>query len=63
MSRLKTSPNEIMRWLGVSAIRRSEDLKPVDPRKARMARILWGDGGVKGREPGPWIDGGDDDAA
>ena len=60
MNGLKTSPNEIMRWLGVAAIRNSNNLKLPDPRKARLARMLWGNGALKAPALWPWTDGGDD---
>ncbi len=74
MIRLRTSPNDIMRWLGIGPLRRrkglvdirSDNLRLPSPEKARHARAL-----LEGVESGriatvnataPWIDGGDDAA-
>ncbi len=63
MTRLRTSPTEIMRWLGIGPLRRSDNLRLPSPEKARKARILWESGRIAtANATAPWIDGGDDAA-
>ena len=64
MNRLRTSPNDIMRWLGIGPLRRSDNLRLTSPKKASLARFLW-EGVESGRiatvnATAPRIDGGDD---
>lgn len=59
MPELKTSPNDIMRWLGIKAIRNSDNLKIPGRVKAMRARIFWAMGEVQPVED----DGGPQDAA
>ncbi len=48
MTRLRTSPNDIMRWIGIGPLRRrrglieirSDNLRLPSPEKARQARLL-----------------------
>ncbi len=42
MIRLRTSPTEIMRWLGVAALHNSDNLKPLkDDAAAKELRLWW----------------------
>ncbi len=41
MTRLRTSPNEILDWIGAAALRRSDNLRLPSPAKAHQARVLW----------------------
>ena len=66
MNRIRTSPNDIMRWLGIGPLRRSDNLRLPSPEKAHQARVLW-EGVERGRiaaanATAPCIDGGDDAA-
>ncbi len=66
MTHLRTSPNDLYRWLGIGPLRRSDNLRLPDPKKARQARILL-EGMERGRiatvnATAPWKDGGDDAA-
>ena len=66
MNRIRTSPAEIIRWLGFGPLRRSDNLRLPSPEKAHQARVLW-EGVESGRiatdnATAPWIDGGDDAA-
>ena len=66
MIRLRTSPNDIMRWLGAGPLRRSDNLRLPSPKKAHRARALW-EGVERGRiatvNATDSSDGGDDHAA
>jgi hypothetical protein len=59
MGQLKTSPNDIMRWLGIKPIRNSDNLAIPGRVKVMRARILWAMGEVMPVED----DGGPQDAA
>ena len=48
MNRIHTSPNDIMRWLGIGPLRRSDNLRLPSPEKAHRARVLW-EGVERGR--------------
>ena len=64
MNRIRTSPNDIMRWLGTGPLRRSDNLRMPSPEKAHAARVLW-ESVERGKiatanATAPRIDGGDD---
>jgi len=40
---LYTSPNSILRWLGIPALHNSTDLKPIKDKTTREALQLWWD--------------------
>ncbi len=60
MTHLRTSANDLYRWLGIGALRRSDNLRLPSPRKAAEARRMWTDH-VRWLERE--VDGGDNDAA
>ena len=41
MNRIRTSPAEIISWLGFGALCRSDNLRMPGPEKATQARVLW----------------------
>ena len=41
MNRIRTSPADIIRWLGFGPLSRSDNLRLPSPEKARRARVLW----------------------
>ncbi len=63
MTRLRTSANELYGWLGVAALRRSDNLRLPDPRKAADARRIWEKLILGSDTDDDTDDGGDDHAA
>ena len=62
MIRIRTSPTDIIRWIGFGPLSRSDNLRMPSPEKARLARILWESVERRRIATSLWIDGGDDAA-